>query len=92
MQYRDLFNLQDKSAVVTGACGEIGCAIAMVLAVFGADIFAAGRNIEKTKKTVRTFKAAGRKGVPFRLEITSRVSAEKMAEAAIYYISYQTTY
>jgi 2-deoxy-D-gluconate 3-dehydrogenase len=83
VQYRDLFNLQGKSAVVTGASGGIGRAIAMALASFGADILAAGRNVEKTGETVQMVKTAGRNGVPFRLEITSRTSAEEMVEAAM---------
>jgi NAD(P)-dependent dehydrogenase (short-subunit alcohol dehydrogenase family) len=81
--YRDLFSLEGKAAVVTGASGGIGRAIAVALAVHGADILAAGRNMEKTVETARMAAAAGKKAVPFGLEITSRTSAERMAAAAL---------
>jgi len=81
--YKGLFDLSGRSAVVTGASGGIGRAIALALAAHGADVLAAGRNPEKTRQAAAEVAAAGRKGVPFILEITRRQSAEDMAEAAV---------
>ncbi|HVP79663.1 MAG TPA: glucose 1-dehydrogenase [Thermodesulfobacteriota bacterium] len=80
--YVHLFNLTGRAAVVTGASGGIGKAIALALAAHGANVLAAGRNPEKTKQAAAEVAASGRRAVPFILEITSRKSAEEMAAAA----------
>jgi 2-dehydro-3-deoxy-D-gluconate 5-dehydrogenase len=81
--YRDLFDLEGKKAVVTGASGGIGRAIALALAAHGAEVMAAGRNLEKTKETAAGVAALGRRAAVCSLEITSRDSAEAMAAAAL---------
>jgi NAD(P)-dependent dehydrogenase (short-subunit alcohol dehydrogenase family) len=81
--YKGLFDLSGRAAVVTGASGGIGKAIALALAAHGAEVLAAGRNPEKTRETASQAAALGRRAVPFILEITSRQSAEDMAEAAV---------
>jgi NAD(P)-dependent dehydrogenase (short-subunit alcohol dehydrogenase family) len=81
--YGDLFNLEVKTAVVTGASGDIGRAIAVALAVHGADILAAGRNMEKVGTTAKMISEIGKRAVPFRLEITDRTNAEDMAQTAV---------
>ncbi len=83
MDYKELFKLEGKVAVVTGASGGIGKAIAMALAAHGADLLLAGRNPDKTKQAAVEAAASGRKAVPCSLEVTSRDSAELMAEAAL---------
>ena len=83
MDYKDLFNLEGRVAVVTGASGGIGKAIALALAAHGADVVVAGRNPDKTQAAAEEVAASGRKALPFILEITSRASAEAMAEAAL---------
>jgi len=81
--YEHLFNLTGRAAVVTGASGGIGKAIALALAAHGANVLAAGRNPEKTKQAAAEVAAGGRRAVPFILEITSRKSAEEMAAVAM---------
>jgi NAD(P)-dependent dehydrogenase (short-subunit alcohol dehydrogenase family) len=81
--YKGLFDLSGRAAVVTGASGGIGKAIALALAAHGAEVLAAGRNPEKTREAASQAAALGRRAVPFILEITSRQSAEDMAEAAV---------
>jgi len=83
MDYKDLFNLEGRVAVVAGASGGIGKAIALALAAHGADVLVAGRNPDKTRQAAEEVAASGRKALPFILEITSRASAEAMAEAAL---------
>jgi NAD(P)-dependent dehydrogenase (short-subunit alcohol dehydrogenase family) len=81
--YRELFNLEGRVAVVTGASGGIGKAIALALAAHGADVLVAGRNPDKTRQAAAELAASGRRAVPCSLEITSRASTEAMAAAAL---------
>jgi NAD(P)-dependent dehydrogenase (short-subunit alcohol dehydrogenase family) len=70
-------------AVVTGASGGIGKAIALALAAHGAEVLVAGRNPEKTRAAAAEVASLGGRAAPFFLEIASRSSAEDMAAAAL---------
>ncbi|MBN2325159.1 MAG: glucose 1-dehydrogenase [Spirochaetes bacterium] len=83
IQYKDLFRLDGKVAVVTGASGGIGRGIALALAAYGADILAAGRNMDKVRKTVEMAQRAGKRAAGFSLEITSKKSADDLARTAL---------
>jgi len=83
MDYKELFNLEGRVAVVTGASGGIGKAIALALAAHGADVLVAGRNPDKTRQAAAEVASVGRRAVPCSLEITSRASAEAMAATAL---------
>jgi len=83
MDYKDLFNLEGRVAVVTGASGGIGKAIALALAAHGAEVLVAGRNPDKTRAAAAEVASIGGRAAPFLLEITSRASAEDMAAAAL---------
>jgi NAD(P)-dependent dehydrogenase (short-subunit alcohol dehydrogenase family) len=81
--YESMFSLKGKAAVVTGASGGIGRAIAVALAAHGADVLLSGRNAEKIREASSEAAAYGQRAVGYRLEVTSRDSAEAMAEAAL---------
>tara|TARA_R110002033_G_scaffold169897_3_gene211436 strand:+ start:235253 stop:236023 length:771 start_codon:yes stop_codon:yes gene_type:complete len=46
---KNLFDLKDKTAIVTGGYGYLGEAISLILANNGAKVYVAGRNIDKFK-------------------------------------------
>ena len=46
-QYKNLFNLENKVAIVTGGYGHLGSSISKGLASFGAKVFIFGRNADK---------------------------------------------
>jgi NAD(P)-dependent dehydrogenase (short-subunit alcohol dehydrogenase family) len=62
MQYKE-FDLDGKSAIVTGAGTGIGKAIAIGLAQAGADVILIGRRAEPLQETEKQVNAAGRKAL-----------------------------
>lgn len=57
--YRNLYNLEDKVALVAGGAGGIGTAISEGLAAFGATVVVAGRTQAKAEKVAAEIVAAG---------------------------------
>lgn len=80
--YTKLFDLVGKAAVVTGASGGIGKAIAVALAAHGADVLVAGRNPERTEEAAEAVRAQGRKAEVFFLDVANKQSNLDMAAAA----------
>ena len=60
----DLFNLQDKVALVTGATRGIGLACAELLAAKGATVIISSRKQEACEQIAAQFQADGLKAVP----------------------------
>ena len=79
----NLFDLQDKVAVVTGAGGGIGGAIAHALADYGAAIMAADRDLPSAQVSADRIAKIGGKAVPYGLDIADVAEVEKMTAAAV---------
>ena len=79
----DLFNLEGRAAVVTGAGGGIGGAIAQALAAYGAGIMAVDRNPDSAGSTADIITKTGSKAVSYGLDITDVAEIERMMAAAI---------
>ena len=47
-QYKDLFNLRNKVAIVTGGYGHLGSSMSKALTSFGAKVIVFGRAVRKT--------------------------------------------
>lgn len=73
--------LDNKVALVTGAGGGIGRAIAILLAEDGADIIVNDLNSELASETARTIDAMGRKTLVSNADIVSRPQVQTMFEA-----------
>ena len=56
---KDLFDISEKVAIVTGATGGFGSTISMALAMAGAKVMATGRNEDKLKPIVEKIKKEG---------------------------------
>lgn len=82
----ELFSLKDEVAVVIGATGVLGGALADGLASAGAKVAVLGRNEERGNARVKAIKDAGGQAAFFSCDASSRVSlteAHKKIEAAL---------
>lgn len=70
MELDNLFNLEGKVAIVTGASKGIGKGLALILARYGADVALIARNEEELEKVSDEIKSMGRKALPVRLDLT----------------------
>ncbi len=68
----DLFSLQGKTALVTGAKRGIGKAMAIALAEAGADIIGVSATLEPGSEVETAVTALGRKFYPFPVDFTDR--------------------
>ena len=62
MNFEELFNLNNKVAIVTGGASGIGRATALRLAQAGADVVIADLNTDQSKKVVDEIESIGRRG------------------------------
>ncbi|HET8643294.1 MAG TPA: SDR family NAD(P)-dependent oxidoreductase [Pseudonocardiaceae bacterium] len=72
--------LDGRSAMVTGASGDIGRAIAVALAARGAQVCVAGRDERRLAETVSAVEAHGRPAVALACDLTEPSRVEQLAE------------
>lgn len=75
------FDLTGKTCLVAGASRGIGLAIAQEMAAAGAHTVLASRSAEKLKKEADAIKAAGYSAEAYGLDMMSKASIQKCAEA-----------
>ena len=76
------FSLAGRHALVTGASRGIGEALAVGLARFGADVAICGRDVGRLGPCREAIEAAGRKAVPFPLDVSDIEAIEPAFKAA----------
>jgi len=72
-----------KTAVVTGASGGIGRAVAIALAREGADVVLASRNVPNMEAVKKEIEALGRRAVAIQCDVAEDGSVAAMKEKAI---------
>lgn len=81
--YRDLhnqFDIQGKTAIVTGGGGVLGSAMARALAGSGARVAVMGRRIEPCEQVAREIRDAGDDAFAIECDVTDRAALERAAE------------
>ncbi len=83
MPLLDLFSLDGKVAIVTGASSGLGVAFAQGLAEAGADVALGARRVEKMAETARLVEAAGRRSISVETDVSSPDACDALVAAAM---------
>jgi len=78
MPILDLFRLDDRVAIVTGASSGLGVAFAQALAEAGADVALGARRVERLKETAQLVESAGRRALPVETDVTEPEHCERL--------------
>ena len=78
----DIFSLQDRTALVTGASSGIGRVLAQGLAAAGARVAAVARRAERLEDLVREIKGQGGTAIAVQADVTDRESIERAFDSA----------
>ena len=77
-----LFNIQDKTAVITGAGGALGGAMAMALAQAGARVVVINLHRESAERAVAAIRASGGQAIGIACDVRERGALERARELA----------
>ncbi|MSW50746.1 MAG: SDR family NAD(P)-dependent oxidoreductase, partial [Actinobacteria bacterium] len=83
MSITDLFRLDGKVAVVTGASSGLGVACAQALAEAGADVVLAARRAEALAETAKLVEAAGRRALAVPTDVSDPDACARLIDAAV---------
>jgi NAD(P)-dependent dehydrogenase (short-subunit alcohol dehydrogenase family) len=79
----DLFSLEGKVAVVTGASRGIGREIAMGFARAGADVVVAARTKDDLERLAKEIGLLGRRSLPVAMDVTDRAQVDDLMERSV---------
>ena len=80
MSVLDMFRLDGKVAVVTGASSGLGVAFAQALAEAGADVALGARRVERLGETRALVEAAGRRAITVRTDVAEPADCRRLVE------------
>ncbi|GAC1381451.1 MAG: glucose 1-dehydrogenase [Marmoricola sp.] len=83
MSVMDMFSVEDKVVVVTGASSGLGVAFAKGFAEAGADVVLGARRADRLADTAAAVEALGRKALPVATDVTDPAQCQALVEAAV---------
>jgi len=79
----DMFNLEGKAAIVTGASSGLGVAFAVALAEAGADVALGARRIEKLQGTAEQVTKLGRRAIAVQTDVSKPEDCERLVKTTL---------
>jgi len=83
MTVTDLFRLDDKVAIVTGASSGLGVAFAQALAEAGADVVLGARRVDRLEDTAALVRDAGRRVLAVGTDVADPAQCQALVDAAM---------
>ncbi|BBZ64947.1 2-deoxy-D-gluconate 3-dehydrogenase [Mycolicibacterium insubricum] len=83
MSVLDLFRLDDKVVIVTGASAGLGVAFAQAFAEAGADVVLGARRLEKMSDTAALVTATGRRALSVQTDVADPEQCQALVDAAV---------
>jgi NAD(P)-dependent dehydrogenase (short-subunit alcohol dehydrogenase family) len=79
----DLFSLEGKVAIVTGASSGLGVAFAEAFAEAGCDVALGARRVDRLADTAKLVEGAGRRAIAVATDVASPDDCQKLVDSAI---------
>ncbi len=83
MPVLDLFRLDGRVAIVTGASSGLGVAFARALAEAGADVALGARRVERLEETKAMVEGLGRRAIAVATDVTKPEDSQNLVDATM---------